>query len=136
MVRKCLCDPDPSVMGASLHVLYEISKATPHHCKDLVPSFVSILKQITEHRLPRDFDYHRMPAPWLQVKLLSILSVLGNADQKASEQMYEILQEVMRRADSGVNVGYAIIYECVKTITKIYPAPNLLELAAANISRL
>mmetsp|Transcript_62189 Transcript_62189/g.131388 ORF Transcript_62189/g.131388 Transcript_62189/m.131388 type:complete len:988 (+) Transcript_62189:93-3056(+) len=134
-IRKVLCDPDPSVMGASLHILFEITRANPHSCKDLIPSFVSILKQITEHRLPRDFDYHRMPAPWLQVKLLSILALLGTADQKASEQMYEILQECMRRADSGVNVGYAIIYECVKCITKIYPDHSLLELAASNISR-
>lgn len=29
--------------------------------------------------------------------------VLGTADQKSSEAMYEILQECMRRADSGVN---------------------------------
>lgn len=135
MIRKVLCDPDPSVMGASLHILYEIIKSSPSSYKDLAPSFVSILKQITEHRLPRDFDYHRMPAPWLQVKLLSILALLGTADQKASEQMYEILQECMRRADSGVNVGYAIIYECVKCITKIYPDHSLLELAASNISR-
>ncbi|CAE8686566.1 unnamed protein product [Polarella glacialis] len=134
-IRKVLCDPDPSVMGASLHVLYEVAKANPAGSKDLVPSFVSILKQITEHRLPRDFDYHRMPAPWLQVKLLSILAILGTADQKMSEQMYEILQECMRRADSGVNVGYAIIYECVKCVTKIYPDHGLLELAASNISR-
>eukprot|EP00747_Dinoflagellata_sp_TGD_P096813 gnl/TRDRNA2_/TRDRNA2_166944_c1_seq1.p1 gnl/TRDRNA2_/TRDRNA2_166944_c1~~gnl/TRDRNA2_/TRDRNA2_166944_c1_seq1.p1 ORF type:complete len:911 (+),score=179.30 gnl/TRDRNA2_/TRDRNA2_166944_c1_seq1:310-2733(+) len=122
-------------MGASLHIFYSIAKDSPQSCKDLVPSFVSILKQITEHRLPRDFDYHRMPAPWLQVKLLSILSCLGASDQKASEQMYEILQEVVRRADSGVNVGYAIIYECVKCITKIYPEHSLLELAASNVSR-
>lgn len=134
-IRKVLCDPDPSVMGASLHVLCEIAKAHPAASKDLVPSFVSILKQITEHRLPRDFDYHRMPAPWLQVKLLSILSILGTADKAASEHMYEILQECMRRADSGVNVGYAIIYECVKCITRIFPDHGLLELAASNISR-
>mmetsp|Transcript_22316 Transcript_22316/g.51701 ORF Transcript_22316/g.51701 Transcript_22316/m.51701 type:complete len:939 (+) Transcript_22316:78-2894(+) len=134
-IRKVLCDPDPSVMGASLHVLCEVAKAHPASCKDLVPSFVSILKQITEHRLPRDFDYHRMPAPWLQVKLLSILSILGTADKATSEHMYEILQECMRRADSGVNVGYAIIYECVKCITKIFPDHGLLELAASNISR-
>jgi len=134
-IRKVLCDPDPSVMGASLHILFEMAKSNAQSCKDLVPSFVSILKQITEHRLPRDFDYHRMPAPWLQVKLLSILGVLGTADQKASEQMYEILQECMRRADSGVNVGYAIIYECVKCITRIYPDHSLMELAASNISR-
>ncbi|CAK0798432.1 unnamed protein product, partial [Prorocentrum cordatum] len=75
-IRKVLCDPDPSVMGASLHVLYETIKANSSSFKDLTPSFVSILKQITEHRLPRDFDYHRMPAPWLQVKLLSILGLL------------------------------------------------------------
>lgn len=135
LIRKVLCDPDPSVMGASLHILFEITKTSPASSKDLVPSFVSILKQITEHRLPRDFDYHRMPAPWLQVKLISILGSLGTADQKASEQMYEILQECMRRADSGVNVGYAIIYECVKCIAKIYPERSLLELAASNISR-
>lgn len=135
VIRKVLCDPDPSVMGASLHVLFEVAKANPAGSKDLVPSFVSILKQITEHRLPRDFDYHRMPAPWLQVKLLSILGVIGTADQKASEQMYDILRECMRRADSGVNVGYAIIYECVKCITRIYPGHSLLELASSSISR-
>jgi len=134
-IRKVLCDPDPSVMGASLHILFEITKANPASSKDLVPSFSSILKQITEHRLPRDFDYHRMPAPWLQIKLISILGLLGTADQKASEQTYEVLQECMRRADSGVNVGYAIIYECVKCIARIYPDRSLLELAASNISR-
>lgn len=134
-IRKVLCDPDPSVMGASLHILYEVTKVNVAGSKDLVPSFVSILKQIIEHRLPRDFDYHRMPAPWLQVKLLAILGLLGTADQKASEQMYEVLQECMRRADSGVNVGYAIIYECVKCITRIYPDHSLMELAASNISR-
>ena len=67
----------------------------------LVSSFVSILKQITEHRLPRDFDYHRIPAPWVQMKLLRILSLLGRADQTASESMYEVLLDVMRRADTG-----------------------------------
>jgi AP-4 complex subunit epsilon-1 len=40
-------------MGASLCLLYDLVKANPAPYKDLVPSFVSILKQITEHRLPR-----------------------------------------------------------------------------------
>jgi AP-4 complex subunit epsilon-1 len=134
-LRRTLCDRDPSVMGAALCLLHDVALANPTAYKDLVPSYVSILKQITEHRLPREFDYHRIPAPWIQIRLLKILALLGQADQTTSEGMYEVLHDVMRRADTGINVGYAIIYECVRTVTTIYPNSTLLDAAAASISR-
>lgn len=134
-LRRTLCDRDPSVMGAALCILHDLALVNPSDYKDLVPSFVSILKQITEHRLPREFDYHRIPAPWIQIRLLKILALLGQADQQTSEGMYEVLHDVMRRADTGINVGYAIIYECVRTVTTIYPNSTLLDAAAASISR-
>ena len=136
--RRTLCDKDPSVMGATLNSFLQILNTETNRplYKDLISSFVVILKQIIDHRLPRDFDYHRMPAPWLQTCLLEILGILGEDDKRASEQMYEILSEVMRRADdTGVNAGYAIIYQCLKTITKIYPNPGLIENAAQLVSR-
>lgn len=134
-LRRALCDRDPSVMGAALCILHDLALVSPGDYKDLVPSFVSILKQITEHRLPREFDYHRIPAPWIQIRLLKLLALLGQADQQTSEGMYEVLHDVMRRADTGINVGYAIIYECVRTVTTIYPNSTLLDAAAASISR-
>lgn len=60
---------------------------------------------------------------------------LGTADKHASEGMYEILHEVIRRADIAINIGYAIIYECVRTITAIYPNISLLEDSAKCTSR-
>ena len=66
-------------------------KQRPADFKDLVNSFVVILKQVVEHRLPRDYDYHRLPAPWIQIRILEIISYLGADDKHTSEQMYEII---------------------------------------------
>lgn len=89
-------------MGASLCILHDLALSNPMEYKDLDPSFVSILKQITEHRLPREFDYHHIPVPWIQFRLLKILAVLGQADQQTSKGMHEVLHDVMRRADTGI----------------------------------
>jgi AP-4 complex subunit epsilon-1 len=60
---------------------------------------------------------------------------LGQADAQASSGMYEILLDTMKKADVGINAGYAIVYECVKCITKIYPNTKLLDAAADAIAR-
>lgn len=134
-IRRALCDKDPSVMAATLPLFQAIIQDDPMTYKDLVPSFVVILKQIVDHRLPRDYDYHRIPSPWIQMSLLRILALLGRGDQASSEGMYEVLIEVMKRADTGINVGYAIVYECIKTVTTIYPNTVLMDAAATAISR-
>ena len=117
-MKRALCDRDPSVMAASLNYYLDEVKKRPGDFKDLINSFIIILKQVTEHRLPKDYDYHRMPAPWIQTKILEILAFLGAEDQESSDQMYEILTNVLRRADDmGINIGYALVYQCLKTIT-------------------
>ena len=63
---------------------------------------------------------------WLQIKLLRLLSLLGAGDKSASDNMYAIIAETLRRANTGHTIGNAIIYECVRTITIIYPNPTLL----------
>ncbi|XP_027084502.1 AP-4 complex subunit epsilon [Coffea arabica] len=133
--RKKLCDNDPGVMGATLCPLYDLITIDVNAYKDLVASFASILKQVAERRLPKSYDYHQMPAPFIQIKLLKILALLGSGDKKASEQMYTIIGDIMRKCDSTSNIGNAVLYECICCISSIHPNPKLLESAADAIAK-
>lgn len=68
-----------------------------------------------------------------QIKLLKLLSMLGAGDKTASDNMYAILGDILRKANTGHTIGNAIVAECVRTITAIYPNPALLQ-AGAHIS--
>ncbi|XP_060031698.1 AP-4 complex subunit epsilon-1 [Erinaceus europaeus] len=133
--RKALCDRDVGVMAASLHIYYRMIKENAPAYKDLTGSFVTILKQVVGGKLPVDFNYHSVPAPWLQIQLLRILGLLGKDDQRTSELMYDVLDESLRRAELNHNVTYAILFECVHTVYSIYPKSELLEKAAKCIGK-
>jgi len=72
-LKLCLYDKDPSVMGAAVNLYFEVfhqaransDLARIKSIKELTSSFVVILKQIIDHKLNRDYDYKRMPAPWI-----------------------------------------------------------------------
>lgn len=57
------------------------------------------------------------------MKILEILAYLGADDKVTSEAMYDIISQVLKRADdAGINIGYALVYQCLKTVTMIYPS--------------
>lgn len=62
--------------------MFSLHQESPDSYKDLTGSFVTILKQVVGGKLPVDFNYHSVPAPWLQIQLLRILSLLGKEDQR------------------------------------------------------
>ncbi len=131
---KVLCDKDPSVMGASLILIENVVNADPSKYKHLTETLVGILGQIVGQVLGPEYTYHRVSAPWIQLKLLRVLARLGE-DAQASSIIYPVLRQTMRKADIGINVGYAVVYECVRTAIAIFPDQGLLRDAAASISR-
>ena len=135
-MKRLLCDPEPAVMAATLPFYKEMALKCPENMKELVNPFIVILKQVIENKLPKEFNYHRFPGPWIQNSILEILSLLGKDDQRNSEMMYEVVGQCLRTADRiGINIGYATVYQCVKTICVIYPNSHLIELASNTISR-
>ncbi|BBN08260.1 AP-4 complex subunit epsilon-1 [Marchantia polymorpha subsp. ruderalis] len=133
--EKSVCDADPSVTSAALCALFDLITADPRPYKNMTGAFVNILKQVAERRLPKPYDYHGTPAPFIQIKLLKILALLGAGDKPMSDNMYNVLGDVIKKNDTHTNIGHAILYEAICTITSIYPHPKLLETAAEITSR-
>jgi AP-4 complex subunit epsilon-1 len=59
------------------------------------------------------------------------MAALGQDDEVTSKQMYETIHFVLKKSDDmGINIGYALVYQCLKTITTIYPHQPLIDLAS------
>lgn len=137
-LRDALCDSDPSVMAASLNVYDLLIEKGPAAYKILIPSLISIQKQVLEKALPKDFEFNGIPSPWIQIKVIKILAKLGEGDKESSELMYELILDTLRRAEaSGIQLAAAnaVIYQCITAITKIVPNGVLLTKAAEVVSR-
>ena len=92
-VRKMLVDTDPSVILPCINLLLELIQYQGRdRYLDLIPALVSILKQVVDHTLPHAYDYNRLSAPWLQIKMLQVLALLGKGKKEVSHSMYEILR--------------------------------------------
>jgi AP-4 complex subunit epsilon-1 len=54
-------------------MLYRLVLADPHQYKDTTKRLAEILWNILEHKYPKEYDYHRIPAPWIQISLLQMM---------------------------------------------------------------
>lgn len=132
---EALCDKDPSVVNVSLNLYHALIKENPSQYKNLGTPFINILNQILKRKLPPEYDYHSIPNPWMQISLLRLLTLLGAGDKNFSLSIYPVLKEVLQCANMKENIAFAIIYECILTISRIAPDPNLLEEASKYVGK-
>ncbi|CAG8525008.1 10778_t:CDS:10 [Rhizophagus irregularis] len=119
--RQILSGGDPGVLGAILCLFIDFVKEDPSKYKDLVPVLVNILEQVLDRYLPRNYDYHGAPAPWIQVKIIQILGMLAQDDEKISSEIGQLIVHTLKKAENGVDCSYAIIFECIRTLARLHP---------------
>ncbi|CAG8445318.1 5545_t:CDS:10 [Ambispora gerdemannii] len=110
---------DPAVLGAVLCLYVDFVKDNPSQFRDLVPIFINILEQVLDRWLARTYDYHGIPAPWIQIQLVEILGLLGRDDEIISEEVCPIIIQTLRKSEQGVDAAYAVIFECVRALSRL-----------------
>eukprot|EP00216_Chloropicon_sp_CCMP2111_P004951 CAMPEP_0198243782 /NCGR_PEP_ID=MMETSP1446-20131203/30684_1 /TAXON_ID=1461542 ORGANISM="Unidentified sp, Strain CCMP2111" /NCGR_SAMPLE_ID=MMETSP1446 /ASSEMBLY_ACC=CAM_ASM_001112 /LENGTH=840 /DNA_ID=CAMNT_0043927703 /DNA_START=54 /DNA_END=2576 /DNA_ORIENTATION=- len=76
-----------------------------------------------------DHHVHGIPDPFLQVKILHLLRILGKGNTEVSDLMSDVLAQVATNTTSGKNAGHAILYECAQTIIETESVGGLRVLA-------
>lgn len=57
-------------------------QADPEKYKHLLPSLIQVQEMIVHRKLPKDMNYHAVPAPWCQILVLKLFSLFGKDDER------------------------------------------------------
>lgn len=101
----------------------------------LVPMLVKMLRNLLSSGYSPEYEVSGISDPFLQVQLLTLLRLLGTNNDKASEEMNDVLAQVATNTESSKNAGNAILYECVQTIMGIESEDGLRVLAVNILGR-
>uniref|UniRef100_A0A8C4HN74 AP-1 complex subunit gamma n=1 Tax=Dicentrarchus labrax TaxID=13489 RepID=A0A8C4HN74_DICLA len=100
-----------------------------------VPDLVQIMKGLVISGYSPEHDVAGISDPFLQVRILRLLRILGRNNEGASDAMNDLLAQVATNTDSTKTVGNAVLYETVLTVLHIKSESGLRVLAVNILGR-
>ncbi|XP_051944713.1 AP-1 complex subunit gamma-like 2 [Hippocampus zosterae] len=116
-------------------VLCECNPETLERFRKAVPDLVRIMKSLVTSGYSPEHDVAGISDPFLQVRILRLLRILGRNNEASSDTMNDLLAQVATNTDSTKTVGNAVLYETVLTVLDIKSESGLRILAVNILGR-
>ncbi|XP_076819091.1 AP-4 complex subunit epsilon-1-like [Clavelina lepadiformis] len=134
-IKVALSDRNPEVMAASLACVHDVVKKDPSSHSNIPKKLIFILEQVVQGNLPIAFSRHGISAPNVQIQILKILHCC-EIDEKWKASLPNVLSEMMNRCQNNKNnVAFAVLYECIHTVVRLYKPSHDMFKSALHILR-
>lgn len=138
--RHLLESTDHGVLLATISLMIEFCHLSDFDYKTqfqekYVGTLIRILKSVTKAGYTPEYDVGNISDPFLQIKILKLLRILGIDSAPVSEKLGVVLASIVNTTDTLRNVGSAILYECVTTIMNIKSDGDLRAIAVNTLGK-
>lgn len=136
--RSLLSEKNHGVLHGAVVLITELcqlSSETLAQFRKAVPELVQVMKGLVMSSYSPEHNVAGISDPFLQVRILRLLRILGRNDDVASDAMNDLLAQVATNTDSSKTAGSAVLYETVLTIMDIRSESGLRVLAVNILGR-
>uniref|UniRef100_A0A3Q3X665 AP-1 complex subunit gamma n=1 Tax=Mola mola TaxID=94237 RepID=A0A3Q3X665_MOLML len=140
--RSLLSEKNHGVLHGAVVLITKLSSC-PHSplllfvlcLPQAVPDLIQIMKGLVVSGYSPEHDVAGISDPFLQVRILRLLRILGRNNEASSDAMNDLLAQVATNTDSTKTVGNAVLYETVLTVLDIKSESGLRVLAVNILGR-
>ncbi|XP_075425203.1 AP-1 complex subunit gamma-like 2 [Ascaphus truei] len=125
------------VLYGAILLVTEICQRHPSAVKrfrKLLPLLLQKLRQVMSGYSP-EHAVSGITDPFLQVRLLRLMRILGQSDESVCDSMGDLLAQISTCTDTQSNAGNSVLYETVLTIVETKSASGLRVLAVNILGR-
>ncbi|XP_066536590.1 AP-1 complex subunit gamma-like 2 isoform X2 [Hoplias malabaricus] len=136
--HSLLSEKNHGVLHGAVVLITELCEGNPDNLgqfRKAVPELVQIMKGLVTSGYSPEHNVAGISDPFLQVRILRLLRILGRNNDAASDAMNDLLAQVATNTDSSKTAGSAVLYETVLTIMDIKSESGLRVLAVNILGR-
>ncbi|XP_031666318.1 AP-1 complex subunit gamma-1-like [Oncorhynchus kisutch] len=136
--RSLLSEKNHGVLHGAVVLITELCERNPdtlEQFRKAVPELVLMMKGLVMSGYSPEHNVAGISDPFLQVRILRLLRILGRNNDTASDAMNDLLAQVATNTDSSKTAGSAVLYETVLTVMDIKSESGLRVLAVNILGR-